>query len=81
MVTAIVSPTALPRPRISAPKMPERAYGRTARHIVSQRVAPRPSIASRWLSGTAWSTSRLTAVTIGNTISARMSEAVSNEGP
>src|SRR2546430_591730 len=47
MVTAIVSPTARPRPRITAPKMPARAYRRTANRVVSQRVAPRLSAASR----------------------------------
>src|SRR5205809_49785 len=47
MVTAIVSPTARPRPRMTAPKMPARAYRRTANRVVSQRVAPRLSAASR----------------------------------
>src|SRR5439155_1045544 len=53
IVTAIVSPTARPRPRMTAPKIPARAYLRTARRVVSQRVAPRLNAASRWLSGTA----------------------------
>ena len=47
IVTAIVSPSARPRPRMTAPTIPERAYGRTAFVTVSQRVAPRASIASR----------------------------------
>src|SRR6266705_3205577 len=47
MVTAIVSPTARPRPRMMAPKIPARAYRRTATRVVSQRVAPRLKAASR----------------------------------
>src|SRR6266705_2511380 len=47
MVTAIVSPTARPRPRMIAPKIPARAYRRTATRVVSQRVAPRLKAASR----------------------------------
>src|SRR5438094_684663 len=47
MVTAIVSPTARPRPRMIAPKIPARAYRRTATRVVSHRVAPRLKAASR----------------------------------
>src|SRR2546422_1968772 len=47
IVTAIVSPTARPRPRMIAPKIPARAYRRTAMRVVSQRVAPRLKAASR----------------------------------
>src|SRR5205807_892483 len=65
MVTAMVSPSARPRPSMIAPMMPARPYGRTADHTASQRVAPSPSAASRWLPGTARSTSRDTAAIYG----------------
>ena len=45
--------------------MPERQYGSTARRIISQRVAPKPSAASLWSAGTVLMTSRLIALTIG----------------
>src|SRR5438093_1851305 len=47
MVTAIVSPTARPRPRMMAPKLPPRACRRTATRVGSHRVAPRLKAASR----------------------------------
>ena len=53
IVTAIVSPSARPSPRIMPPMMPERAYGSTASQIISQRVAPSASAASRCERGTA----------------------------
>ena len=58
IVTAIVSPSARPRPRMIAPKMPERARGKNDVRIVSQAVAPRASAPSRSALGTARSTSR-----------------------
>src|SRR5439155_14810290 len=60
IVTAIVSPRARPSPRMIAPISPARPYGTTAVQTASQRVAPMPSAASRWLAGTASSTSRPT---------------------
>ena len=43
-----------------APKIPGRAYGSTTFHVLSQRVAPSASAASRWSRGTASRTSRPT---------------------
>src|SRR5260370_1220843 len=60
MVTAIVSPTARPRPRIMAPAMPGAPFTRTTK-VVSHLVAPRASAASRCVFGTAERTSRAAA--------------------
>ncbi len=49
--------------------------------IASHRVAPSASAASRWLPGTARSTSRDTLITYGITMIARMMLAESIEGP
>src|SRR6058998_1540494 len=81
IVTAIVSPTARPRPRMVAPKIPARAYRRTATRVVSQRVAPRLKAASRWLSGTARRASRETAEMVGMIMTARMTPAVNLSVP
>src|SRR5437870_2073421 len=81
MVTAIVSPTARPRPRMMAPKIPARAYRRTPTRVVSQRVAPRPQAASRWLAGTARRASRDTAAMRGLNMIARMTPAVNLSVP
>src|SRR3989441_2242048 len=81
MVTAIVSPTARPRPRMMAPKIPARAYRRTATRVVSHRVAPRLKAASRWLSGTARRASRDTAEMVGMIMIARMTPAVNLSVP
>jgi hypothetical protein len=64
-----------------APMMPERAYGTTAVMTASHRVAPRPRAASRWVSGTASSTSRDTDMMYGITMIARMIPAENIEGP
>ncbi len=61
--------------------MPERAYGTMAVITASQRVAPRASAASRWLTGTASSTSRETDMMNGMIMMARMMLAASIEGP
>ena len=58
IVTAIVSPSARPRPRMIAPKMPARGGLEHRERIISQRVAPSASAASRWARGTALKTSR-----------------------
>ena len=42
MVTAIVSPMALPNANIIPPTIPEKAAGIRTRKMVSQRVAPKP---------------------------------------
>ncbi len=81
IVTAIVSPNARPNPRITAPTIPDRAYGTTAVQAASHRVAPRPKAASRWLAGTARRTSRDTDMMYGITMIARMIPAASIEFP
>ena len=72
MVTAMVSPRARPRPRMTAPTMPMRALRRTPMRIISQRVAPRASTASRWEWGTAVMTSRVSEEMMGRIMMARM---------
>ncbi len=47
MMTAMVSPTARPMPRMTAATMPERAAGSTTRRMVCHCVAPSASDASR----------------------------------
>jgi hypothetical protein len=81
IVTAIVSPSARPRPRIAAPTTPERAYGSTALTATSQRVAPRPNIASRWLFGTELSTSREIETIVGRIMIARITPAAPRPTP
>ena len=81
IVTAIVSPTALPRPRTIAPKIPARAYRSTASRVVSHRVAPRLSAASRWFPGTARRASLETAETVGMIMIARMTPAANLSVP
>src|SRR6266550_6118943 len=81
IVTAIVSPSARPRPRMIAPMRPARPYGSTAERTVSQRVAPIASAASRCAVGTARSTSRDTAAMYGTIMIARMMPPASSELP
>lgn len=76
MATAIVSPSARPRPSMHADTMPGVAKGSTAWRIISQRVAPRASEASSCRRGVCRNTSRLMAVMIGSTITASTSAAV-----
>ncbi len=73
--TAIVSPSARPRPSIAPPVMPGREYGSTAMRIISQRVAPSASAASLCSAGTVAITSRAIAETIGRIMIARISPA------
>ena len=80
ITTAIVSPSARPRPSIAAEMMPERANGRTATRIISQRVAPRARAASSCRRGVCRNTSRLTAVMIGRIITASTRPTVSIGG-
>ena len=65
MMTAIVSPSARPRPRITAPTIPDCEAFSTTLLIVSHRVAPSPSDASRNAAGTVRMTSRETEVMNG----------------
>jgi hypothetical protein len=81
MATAIVSPSARPRPSIAPEITPERPYGSTAWRIISQRVAPRASEASSCSLGVCRKTSREIAVMIGSTITASTMPTVSVERP
>ncbi|CAM5728210.1 hypothetical protein SALBM217S_07475 [Streptomyces griseoloalbus] len=79
VATAIVSPSARPRPSIEAEMMPERPNGSTARRMTSQRVAPRARAASSCICGTWRKTSRLTLVMIGRIMIASRMPTVSSE--
>src|SRR5580698_937531 len=81
MVTAMVSPRARPRPRMTAPTMPMRALRRTPMRIISQRVAPSASTASRCEPGTAFITSRVSDEMMGRIMIARMTPAATNPRP
>ena len=63
--TAMVSPTARPKPMITAATSPLRLCGNTAPRIISHRVAPIASVASFCAPGTVANTSRVIAVMIG----------------
>ena len=76
MATAIVSPSARPRPSIAADTMPDRPKGSTAMRIISQRVAPRASAASSCSAGACRKTSRQIAVMMGRIITASTKAAV-----
>ena len=72
--SAIVSPSARPRPSMVAAIRPGRPYGRTAVRIISHFVAPRASAASSFIWGVCANTSRDSAVMIGRTMIARTIE-------
>ncbi len=72
---AIVSPSARPRPSITAAITPGLPYGRTAVRIISQLVAPRASAASSLACGVWRNTSRESEVMIGSTMIASTSAA------
>src|ERR1700728_4622193 len=80
-VTAIVSPSARPRPSITPPTTPIRVYGNTILFATSQVVQPMPYAASFRTGGTVEKTSRDIEVTKGRTMIARISEAVSSVWP
>src|SRR3712207_1340685 len=71
IVTAIVSPSARPRPSMTPPIMPARAYGTIASQITSHWVPPTASNASRWWTGTLLRTSREMAAMVGRIMIAR----------
>jgi len=79
--TAIVSPSARPRPSMPAPTMPGRAVGSTPSRIVSYRVAPSAMAPSRVSVDTTLTTSRVTAVTMGRIMIARITPAVNRSPP
>ena len=66
--TAMVSPSARPRPSMVPPMMPPRPNGRTTEVIIPQRVAPSASAASFSPGGVWENTWRITAQAIGITI-------------
>ena len=80
-MTAIVSPSARPRPSIEPPTMAERPKGRTVMRIISQRVAPSASAPSTWARGVRTKTSRVTAQMIGRIIRARTNPTTSMVRP
>src|SRR5262249_35191281 len=81
IASAIVSPSARPKPRTSAPNMPVDAVGSITLRIASQRVAPIPYAASLVRYGTCRSASRDTAATVGRIMMASTSAAGSSPGP
>ena len=86
-VTAIASPIARPRPRISAAAIPPRAYGNTTPRTISQRVVPSASAPSFSSRGTPRKSSRLMLEMIGRimivstTIAVKMLEPVAAGSP
>ena len=66
--TAMVSPSARPRPSIEAEIMPGLANGKIAWRTISQRVAPSARDASMCARGTWRKTSRLIAEIVGSTM-------------
>ena len=66
--SAMVSPSARPRPSMTEAMMPGRPYGKTAVRIISHFVAPSASAASSLADGVCWNTSRDSEVTIGSTM-------------
>ena len=77
IVTAIVSPSARPRPSIAPLITEDLPNGRTVIRIISQRVAPSACAPSCSLRGVCAKASRATAETIGRIITARTSPATS----
>ncbi len=79
VATAMVSPSARPRPSMEAEMMPERPKGSTDMRMTSHRVAPSASAASSCIFGTWRKTSRLTLVTIGRIMIASRMPTVNRE--
>src|SRR5487761_2293205 len=67
-VTAIVSPSARPRPSMTPPMTPTRVYGSTMLRTTSQVVQPRPYADSFSTGGTTSNTSRITDAMNGMTM-------------
>src|SRR6266481_5836236 len=80
-VTAIVSPSARPRPSMTPPTTPIRVYGRTTCQTTSVLVEPRAYALSLRIAGTVSNTSRMIDETNGSTMIARMNPAVSTPMP
>src|SRR5688500_11757732 len=75
-VTAIVSPSARPRPKNTPPTTAERVYGSTTSHTTSQRVEPSAYDDSLSRPGTVRNTSRITEEMKGITMIASTRPAV-----
>ena len=71
IASAIVSPSARPRPSITAAITPGLPYGSTAVRTISHLVAPSASAASSFMPGVCRKTSRDNDVMIGSTMIAR----------
>src|SRR5215216_6278124 len=69
MVTAMVSPTAREKARITEAAIPDRAAGTTTRRLTCRLVEPRPKAASRRDAGTDRMASSLIEAMIGRIIS------------
>ena len=80
MVTAMVSPSARPSPRITAPRMPGRATS-TVSAMASARVAPSASADSRSARGMATRISREIDTIVGRIITPSTREALSMPMP
>src|SRR6202043_1117555 len=74
-VTAIVSPSARPRPSITPPITPVRVNGNTIFHITSQVVQPMPYADSFSRTGVTSNTSRITAAMYGMIMIAKITPA------
>jgi hypothetical protein len=69
--TAIVSPSARPKPKSDAATSPRHDAGSVTRHKVVTRSAPKAKLASVKVWGTALSASQATAITVGSAMSAK----------
>ena len=81
MSTAMVSPRALPVPRMMAAVIPEKAEGITTRLMVCHRVAPMARLPSRNSRGTALMASSETEVMVGRAMTARRMDPASQVRP
>jgi hypothetical protein len=81
MSTTMVSPTALPMPRMMAVEMPEPAAGITTLVRVCHRLAPSARDASRKLRGTKLNASSARLATVGVAMMPRISDAVKALSP
>ena len=81
IMTAMVSPTARPMPRMMAAAMPESAAGTRTRLMVCQRVAPMASDPSLYSWGTELMASSETLTIVGSAMMPRRTEAASQVSP
>ena len=79
--TAMVSPTALPIPRMMAAVIPDRAAGVTTLLMVCQCVAPRANDASRYSRGAEEIASSETLMIVGSAITPRRMDPASQVSP